>query len=253
MLNREREPGLKMLILLFGLHLTLSFGADTPGDPAQRPGRTDSFGRKEPTSIASGLNSTNGVSALDDLILLERRSRNLPPIEPVPDEGAIARLTAKVLSQVHYLHVRQPLNDEVSSKFLDRYLETLDGQHMHFLRSDLEDFEQYRTVLDDLTLAGKTGPAREIFKRFMQRVEQRVSFIAELLKTENFEFTGSDRYPLDRRKAPYPKDLEEARHLWRQHVRYEYLQEKLNLERPTPGGSGKPKAKEGKGQTNAAP
>src|SRR2546421_2130551 len=53
--------------------------------------------------------------------------------------------------------LRQPLNDEISSKFLDRYIETLDGLHLHFLKSDLEEFDQYRTVLDDLTLAGKTG------------------------------------------------------------------------------------------------
>ena len=253
MLNRERAPGLKTLILLFGLHLTLSFGADTPGDPAQRPGRTDSFGRKEPTSIASGLNSTNGVSALDDLILLERRSRNVPPIEPVPDEGAIARLTARVLTQIHYLHLRRPLDDDVSSRFLDRYLETLDGQRLYFLKSDLDDFDQYRTVLDDLTLAGKTGPAREIFKRLLQRVEQRVAFVAELLRSEEFDFTGNDRYPLDRRKAAYPKDLEEARQLWRQHLRYEYLQEKLNLEKPRLSASGKSRTKDGKDETQLAP
>src|SRR5437016_1522518 len=253
MLNRERAPGLKTLILLFGLHLTLSFGADTPGDPAQRPGRTDSFGRKEPTSIASGLNSTNGVSALDDLILLERRSRNVPPIEPVPDEGAIARLTARVLTQIHYLHLRRPLDDDVSSRFLDRYLETLDGQRLYFLKSDLDDFDQYRTVLDDLTLAGKTGPAREIFKRLLQRVEQRVAFVAELLRSEEFDFTGNDRYPMDRRTDAYPKGIEEDRHLWRQHLRYEYLQEKLNLEKPRLSASGKSRTKDGKDETQLAP
>src|SRR5438105_4534068 len=182
--------------------------------------------------------SPGGTDALDDLILLERRSRSLPPVEAVPDEGAIARWTAKVLAEVHYL--QQPLNDEISSKFLDRYLATLDNLHLHFLRSDLEEFDQYRTVLDDLTIAGKTGPAREIFKRFLQRVDQRVAYVAELLKTEQFEFTGNDRFYIDRRKAPYPKDLDEAKRLWRLHLRYEYLQEKLNLERPKVADSTRP-------------
>ena len=127
------------------------------------------------------------------------------------------------------------------------------GQHMHFVRSDLEDFEQYRTVLDDLTLAGKTGPAREIFKRFLQRVDQRVAYVAELLKTEQFEFTSNDRYYIDRRKAPYPKDLDEAKRLWRLHLRYEYLQEKLNLERPKVADATRSGTKERKKKTNAAP
>src|SRR2546425_6669638 len=93
-----------------------------------------------------------GAEALvDDLILLERKSRNLPPIEAVPDEAAIAKLTARILMQMHYLHLQQSLDDRVSSQFLDRYLERLDILHIHFLQSDLQAFEQYRTTLDDLT------------------------------------------------------------------------------------------------------
>ncbi|HEX4644923.1 MAG TPA: carboxy terminal-processing peptidase, partial [Verrucomicrobiae bacterium] len=37
---------------------------------------------------------------------------------------------------------------------------------------------------------------------------------------------------LNRKNLPYPKDLDEARQLWRERVRYEYLQEKLNQETP---------------------
>src|SRR5207247_5829342 len=187
-----------------------AFAAE-PARTAPAPAETGRLNRREPV-VAPGVNSTNSLAALDDLILLERRSRTQPQIEAVPNEAAIARLTAKVLAQVHYL--RQPLNDEISSKFLDRYIETLDGLHLHFLKSDLEEFDQYRTVLDELTLAGKTGPAREIFKRFLQRVDQRVAYVAELLKTEQFEFTGNDRFYIDRRNAPYPKDLDEAKRLW---------------------------------------
>jgi len=240
----------RILICLICFKLAAAFAAEPPATTAPAPAETRGFSRREPLA-APGANSTNNLAALDDLILLERRSRTLPQIEAVPDEAAIARLTAKVLAQVHFL--RQPLNDEISSKFLDRYIETLDGLHLHFLKTDLEEFDQYRTVLDDLTLAGKTGPAREIFKRFMERVEQRVAFVAELLKTEKFEFTGNDRYPLDRRKAPYPKDLDEAKHLWREHVRYECLQETLNLEKPLLTGPGKPNGKDAKIGTNAAP
>src|SRR6266545_1126759 len=152
------------LILLLCFKLAVAFAAESPARTAQSPA-AESADRKQPIPIAApGVSSANASAAVDDLILLERKSRSAPPIEAVPDEGAIARLTASVLARVHYL--QKPLNDEVSSKFLDRYLETLDGLHMHFLKSDLEEFEQYRTVLDDLTMTGKTEPAREIFKRF---------------------------------------------------------------------------------------
>jgi len=197
----------RILIYLICFRLALAFAAETRA-PLVTPG--------------------NAVSPVDDLILLERRSHSLPPIEAVPDEAAIAKLTSRILMQMHYLHLQQPLDDQVSSQFLDRYLERFDSLHVHFLQSDLQEFEQYRTTLDDLTKAGDISPARVIFKRFLERVEQHMAYVAELLKTEKFDFTGNDRYNFDRHKAPYPKDLEDAKKIWRQHVRYEYLEEKLN-------------------------
>ena len=104
---------------------------------------------------------------------------------------------------------------------------------MHFLQSDLNEFEQYRTTLDDLTYnKGETKPAREIFAVFLKRLDQRVKYVADLLDTEKFDFTGNDRYNLNRKEAPRPKDLAEAKQIWRQHLRYEILQEKLNKEKP---------------------
>src|SRR5579863_5046189 len=65
---------------------------------------------------------------------------------PGPIDGPIALVTAKMLERYQYL--RQPFNTAVSSKFLDRYLESFAPQHLHFLQSDLADFEIYRTNLN---------------------------------------------------------------------------------------------------------
>jgi carboxyl-terminal processing protease len=167
------------------------------------------------------------AESVEDLILLERSTRSLPPIEATPDEKAIAELTAQNLEMRHYR--RQRFDNDVSSRFLDRYIESLDNLRLHFFQSDLDEFEKYRERLDDLTFEGQTEPSREIFARFLQRIEERVAYVAELLRAEEFDFTGTDRYQLDRRKAAYPKDMTEARALWRQHLRYEVLQEILSL------------------------
>jgi carboxyl-terminal processing protease len=165
------------------------------------------------------------VSTAQDLILLERAERSLPPVEATADESLIARLVARLLPRSHYS--RQPFDDAMSSRFLDRYIENLDNLRLHFLQSDLEEFEEYRSRLDDLTAGGDTEPARRIFDRFLSRVGQRVAYVAELLKDEKFKFDGDDRYRLDREGIPFPKDLEEAKALWRQHLRFEILQEIL--------------------------
>lgn len=170
------------------------------------------------------------VDSADDLILLERSTRGLPPVSALPDEGTIARITARLLAQQHYS--RHPFDDDVSSRFLERYLDSLDNLRLHFLESDLQEFEKYRTRLDDLTKKGDTAPAREIFSRFLERLEQRVTYVAELLKTETFHLDADEEYLIDRRKARRPKDLEEARSLWRKHLHFEVLQEKLSAKKP---------------------
>ncbi len=51
-----------------------------------------------------------------------------------------------------------------------------------------------------------------------------------MLREDKFKFNTDDHILLDRRHAPYPKNLDEARQLWSERLRYEYLQEKLSRE-----------------------
>jgi carboxyl-terminal processing protease len=169
---------------------------------------------------------------VEDKPLLNQPNEVLPPIVPVapgPVDGRIAFLTAQMLEQFQYLN--QTFDSKLSSKFLDHYLEYLDPQHMHFTQEDLAEFEPYRTNLDKLTITSRqfsdTRPACRIFNRFMERFEQRVEYADKLLKTSDFKFDGDDRIQINRHEEPYPKDLEAARALWRERLRFEYLQEKL--------------------------
>jgi carboxyl-terminal processing protease len=147
-------------------------------------------------------------------------------LRPGPDDGRIAYITARLLEQGHY--TRHPFDSEVSSKMLDLYLKTLDPQHMLFLQSDLAKFEPYRHHLNTLTLnRGDTWPAYEIFNTFLERLEQQVSYVNDLLKAGNFTFTNDDRVLINRKDQPAPKDPDEAKQVWRERLRFEYLQEIL--------------------------
>ena len=140
-------------------------------------------------------------------------------------ESNIAQLITKLLERSHYS--QREFDDEISGKFLDRYLDAVDQQHLHLFKTDLAEFEKYRTQLDDMTKAGDTKPAHLIFARMMRHLSERISYVDELLKTEKFEFTANDRYTPNRHELPRPNDLEDAHKLWRQHLRFEFLQEKL--------------------------
>jgi carboxyl-terminal processing protease len=180
--------------------------------------------------IAFGLSSVLSASAAEDNSLLALRHTNATALLEGPNDTNIVKVVAEILQTQHYL--RLPLNDELSSRFFDRYLDSLDNLHIYFTKADLEQFEKYRTHLDEFTLKrGDAAPAREIFNRFRERLEQQYEFVQNALAKETFTFTGDDRFVLDRKKLPRPADLAEAKKLWMERLRYEYLQEKLNKEK----------------------
>jgi carboxyl-terminal processing protease len=154
------------------------------------------------------------------------------PLRPGPNDPRIAYVTARLLEEFHYS--QQLLDAGISEKFFDGYLEMLDPRHEHFLQSDIAEFAHYRTNLDTFTIdtngAANLTPAYEIYRRYLERIQQHANHVNELLQEDKFKFNTDEHILFDRRHAPYPKDLAEAKHLWSQRLRYEYLQEKLSRE-----------------------
>jgi carboxyl-terminal processing protease len=202
----ERLPARALL-------LVLSLGLAFPllsAEPGVHPGSSD-----ETAAVAASLTATN----------------TLHFIKPGPVDGEIASVTAQMLHRYHYL--KKPFDESVSSQFLDRYMETLDPMHLHFTQDDLAEFGRYRTNLAYLTIGtkrrggGDASPGCVIFNRFLERVSERVAYADELLKHEKFTFDGDERVQINRKDMPYPADLDEAKKLWRERLRFEYLQELL--------------------------
>ena len=162
-------------------------------------------------------------------------SGSVPP-EPLaagPNDGNIAYVTARLLEEYHYS--QHPFDTEMSERFFDAYLDAFDPQHAYFLQSDLAEFSHYRTNLDVLTLGGHSGsadvtPAYQIANRFRERLHERADCATQLLKHDNFKFNSDQQVQLDRKDAPYPKNLDEAKELWRQQLMMDFLREKLDRE-----------------------
>ncbi|HEY2329609.1 MAG TPA: S41 family peptidase, partial [Verrucomicrobiae bacterium] len=155
-------------------------------------------------------------------------------LQPGPNDPHIAHVTARLLENYHYS--QHPLDQELSKKFFDGYIDSLDPRHENFLQSDLAEFDIYRTNLDKLTVGGRSSeadltPAFAVYNRYAERIQQHNTYVSELLKSDKFKLNVADeKIALDRRHAPFPASLAEAEPLWRQRLRYEYLQEKLSRE-----------------------
>ena len=146
-------------------------------------------------------------------------------------DANITRLTTGLLEQSQLAH--HPFDGQLAGTVLDRYLDALDGARALFLKSDLDEFAGYRATLAQATRgAGDTSAAKAIFARYLQRLTEQTAYDTYVLRTAKFDFTGHDSYSFDREHAQRPATAAEARALWWQHLRAEYLQEKLNDKRP---------------------
>lgn len=152
--------------------------------------------------------------------------RDPDPLDAKATDAATTVITSKILENSQFAH--QQLDDELAKKFLDRYLETLDGAHLVFLQSDIEEFTKQQPNLAEATRKhGDNSLAHFVFKRYLERLDQRVAFVKEQLAQTKFDFTSDETFAFDRKDLPRPKDLAAAKALWLQQLRYEYLQEKL--------------------------
>ncbi|MGA8660513.1 MAG: carboxy terminal-processing peptidase [Chthoniobacterales bacterium] len=149
------------------------------------------------------------------------------------DPRQVAITVGKLLEQGHY--TKQKLDDQLSAKVLDTYLENLDYTKLFFTQEDIDQIHQkYARTLAEGLLVGDVQPARDIYSIFKQRVEDRVGKVRQLLK-KDYAFKSNRTVALDRRKEAWPANMADADALWRDRIEGELLQEKLNKFALEPG------------------
>jgi carboxyl-terminal processing protease len=138
----------------------------------------------------------------------------------------VAMSVGRLLEEGHY--TRQRLNEEVSKKFLQTYLEMLDFSHLFFTQKDVDELNaKYASSMARDVLNGELKPAYEIYALYTKRVDDRVAKIKELLK-QPIDFKGNATVELSRQKSSWPKDEADADQLWRGRITNELLQEHLS-------------------------
>ena len=144
-----------------------------------------------------------------------------PTLAPTDRHEQIATLVTDFIERSHYR--RTEVDDEVSGRILDAYIEALDGNRSYFLQSDIDAFEQYRDQLDDAVSRDETmEPAFEIFRVYRERAERQISHALALLEEEP-DFSVEEAFRFDRDEAPWAADQAELDELWRKRVKNDAL------------------------------
>ncbi len=151
-------------------------------------------------------------------------STSLIKLKPTAEQGQSASLSAEVLKRYHYKPI--PLNDDLSIKIFDAYIKSLDGEKIFFIQSDIDQFANARTKLDDAILHENLGLPFAMFNLYKQRIAERITYAQSLLK-QGFDFTKQDSYQYDREKAPWLKSEDEVHDLWQKRVKNDWLRLKL--------------------------
>lgn len=139
---------------------------------------------------------------------------------PQPYYGEIAQKVARMVPSAHLLQC--PLNDEISRKAWTNLIDSLDGDHSYFLRSDIEAFTNMMFQIDDAVKSGDVSFPFEVYRVFCERVADRYVFVTNLLET-GFACTQDETYSWKRKDVPWPATPAERDEIWRKRVKNEYL------------------------------
>lgn len=144
---------------------------------------------------------------------------------PQNDDEKMQTIMISVKNTLSYLHYApKPINDAYSAEVYDKYLEMTDSGKRFFLQSDIEEFSQHKTKLDDYLNRGDLAFYKLTVDRLYERTAEIEKLSADILsKPINFE--EQDEMILEPKLKSYPRNQQELRDEWRRYIKYNILQE----------------------------
>ena len=153
-------------------------------------------------------------------------------LAPLAEHPHNTRNIVDALAQRHY--VRNVLDDQLSPRIFQEYLDDLDPSRSYLLASDIAEFKRYEYQMDNALSRGNVAPAFEIFNRYHERVIGRFERVLTLIdeRFDEFDFTVEESLEIDREEAPWALTNEELDELWRKRIKNEVLNLKMADKEP---------------------
>jgi carboxyl-terminal processing protease len=139
---------------------------------------------------------------------------------PTADDATTAQHVCKLISRYHISHGK--IDDAVSRKLFDRFIDTLDPQKQYFVAADVEKFKANRDQLDDQLTAGQVQFAYDVFRTYIQRANERIEFAHKMIDIDH-DFNLDETMVIDAEDIPFSASLAEQNDRWRRRVKYEIL------------------------------
>ena len=145
-------------------------------------------------------------------------------LKPSTQQVEAAHLTAEFLTRFHYRPIA--LDDALSVRIMNRFIDSLDPDRLIFLQADVEKFLTGSKEIDDAIARQDLTIPFSIFNTYQMRIIERMTFARSLLK-QGFDFSKQEDFVIARDKEPWPRSNEESNDLWRKRVKNDWLRLKL--------------------------
>lgn len=132
----------------------------------------------------------------------------------------LIELLKYVLEKGHYQS--QDINDQLSLKVFNSYLEMIDPQKKYFLVSDFKEFKKYEKLIDDQWLSYDLTFFNLTHDRLVQRINEVELFLPSLFK-KTFEFDSDEKINVDFENLSFPKNDNERKERWRKQLKFSML------------------------------
>lgn len=136
------------------------------------------------------------------------------------DDGQSA-LFREILERLATGHYRsQSIDDSLSERYLTEYIRILDSGKNYFLQSDIDEFDQWKYVLDDLSKRGDISPGFIMFNRLRDRAKDRLQSVLTLLEDSSYKFVldGSNTITIDGDERGWFQSEADANSFWEKRI-----------------------------------
>lgn len=132
----------------------------------------------------------------------------------------LIELLKYVLDKGHYQSL--DINDELSKKVYNSYLDMIDPQKKYFLNSDLREFKKFEKLIDDQWLSYDLAFFNLTHTRLIQRINEVEMFLPSLFNS-TFEFDIDENINVDFENLTFSKNDKERKERWRKQLKFSML------------------------------
>ena len=135
-------------------------------------------------------------------------------------EKLLIEVVKYVVEKGHYSSI--DINDEISEKIYNTYIDQLDAQKRFFLQSDIRQFEKYKYKLDDQLKDQDLTFFNLVYETSRIRINEVKSYYLEIMKND-FDFSSNEDIDLDFENKSFARNKNEIKNRWRKQLKYSTL------------------------------